>query len=348
VTAVVHGFHDGAIWCPSPADGEPMRTVAWSWPEPTLRSRYVHFTTEEGRRAVVAERRLRAEPHEFFYGRGPFAVPEGGWFHPDRQWCLGRAACAVLLVADVLPSWCSPFEACWPGTEVALRHAEAVGYQEAAGLLDGSLRQVLRLPDGSLYGALVPAGYRPLPASPLAATIPDVRGLLAELTRHGDGFAACCSPLHGTGHWRAVAATGLRLALQTSGANPALVFAFAMLHDAFRQGDGADPAHGRRAAEALDGLERGDWLRLDGRQRSILFEALADHPHGRTTAEPTIGCCWDADRLDLGRCGIKVDVELLSTEAGRRSNICSTVQAPSWRELWAARSDPARRPQGAS
>jgi uncharacterized protein len=347
VSVLVYGFRDGAITVPSPADGQPMRTVAWSWPEPTLRTRYLHFTTEAGQQAILERRRLEAEPSEWFYGRGCFAVPEGGCFQPQRQHRLGRPApCAVLLRADRLPDWCSPFEACWRGPTLPLREVTAVGYDQAVGLLDGSLRRVLRRPDGSLYGVVVPVGYRPLPPSPLVGVIPDPRGLLGELTRHqGDGFAACCSPLHGTEHWRQVAADGTSLARITRGADAGLVFAFAMLHDAFRAGDGPDPGHGRRAAQALDGLVRDDWLRLDSRQQSILFEALADHPHGRTTAEPTIGCCWDADRLDLGRCGIVPDPALLSTSAA--SNICSTqsphvwlfprASAPSWRELWAAR-----------
>ncbi|TML82741.1 MAG: hypothetical protein E6G09_09645, partial [Actinobacteria bacterium] len=37
---------------------------------------------------------------------------------------------------------------------------------------------------------------------------------------------------------------------------------------------------------------------------------------GLTTTNPTIGCCWDADRLDLGRVGIEPDPELMSTIAG--------------------------------
>ncbi len=346
MSVFVFGARNGAIYAPSPTDDSPLRMVVWSWPEPTLRTRYLHFTTEEGQRTILESRRLVADPHEWFFGRGCFAVREGGRFQPGPggQRGVGRAAThAVLLRVDRLPDWCSPFEACWRGPTLPLREVEAIGYQQAAGLLDRSLRQIGRLPDGSLLGA--PAGYRPLPRSPLEQTIPDVRGLYELLTSHEPGvFVACCSPLHGERHWRQVAATGLELAKHTPGADPGLVFAFAMLHDAFRQHDRADPGHGLRAAEALDELCADDWLRLDGRQQTILFEALADHPHGRTTLEPTIGCCWDADRLDLGRCGIIPDPALLSTVAA--SNACSTgrdsltsaagrrQKSPSWRELW--------------
>ena len=38
---------------------------------------------------------------------------------------------------------------------------------------------------------------------------------------------------------------------------------------------------------------------------------------GETTTDPTIGCCWDADRLDLGRVGIEPEAEYQSTVAAR-------------------------------
>jgi hypothetical protein len=57
---------------------------------------------------------------------------------------------------------------------------------------------------------------------------------------------------------------------------------------------------------------------LNEAKRRELREALADHDRGLTTANPTIGCCWDADRLDLGRVGIEPDPELMSTDAGRK------------------------------
>jgi hypothetical protein len=38
---------------------------------------------------------------------------------------------------------------------------------------------------------------------------------------------------------------------------------------------------------------------------------------GGTTSDPTIGACWDADRLDLWRLGRRPDPMLLSTPAAR-------------------------------
>ncbi len=317
-----------------------QRVSGWCLPEPTLRSRYLHFTTRELAATVVASGRLDASELELRHERGVFAVPVGGTWRAAQL--ANPAEVAVLAVADALPDWCLPTEAAWKVAALPLRRAELLELEAARVLLDGRLRRLLRGDDGQLHGA--PAGYRPLPASPLAAIIPDPRGLFGVLTSHEPGrFAACCSLLHGTTHWRQVAAAGLVAARQTAGADIALVFCFAMLHDAFRQDDGPDPEHGRRGAEALERLCADDWLRLDGRQHMVLFEALVDHPHGRTSLDPTIGCCWDADRLDLPRVGVRVDPALLSTVAGRAQveQVFEDprVEPPSWRALWAAYAD---------
>jgi uncharacterized protein len=38
-----------------------------------------------------------------------------------------------------------------------------------------------------------------------------------------------------------------------------------------------------------------------------------------TSEVPTIGVCWDADRLDLTRVGIMPDPEFFSTAAGKEA-----------------------------
>jgi hypothetical protein len=52
-------------------------------------------------------------------------------------------------------------------------------------------------------------------------------------------------------------------------------------------------------------------------QRALLAVALAEHSDGTRTDDPTIGVCWDADRLNLWRLGRKPLPRLLSTDAGR-------------------------------
>jgi uncharacterized protein len=53
-----------------------------------------------------------------------------------------------------------------------------------------------------------------------------------------------------------------------------------------------------------------------------LQAALVDHDRGLVSIDPTIGACWDADRLELGRAGVKVRPDLLSTSTGKR---CATA-----------------------
>ena len=84
-----------------------------------------------------------------------------------------------------------------------------------------------------------------------------------------------------------------------------MVLLFALLHDAFRVNEGDDEAHGPRAATfaASTAVELG----LTSKQVSMLCEALADHTDGTTSSKRTVGTCWDADRLTLGRVGIRID-----------------------------------------
>jgi uncharacterized protein len=50
----------------------------------------------------------------------------------------------------------------------------------------------------------------------------------------------------------------------------------------------------------------------------LLLRALTEHADGYKSEDPTIGVCWDADRLDLPRVGIQPNRELLSTTAARK------------------------------
>lgn len=125
------------------------------------------------------------------------------------------------------------------------------------------------------------------------------------------------TPLHGADHWRGVAAAGIRIIEAGCLADPAVVFAFSVLHDAYRMSEGHDPEHGARAAKLAEYLSDQDWFALDSYQKAVLEQALVDHDQGLTTDDPTIGACWDADRLTLPRVGITPDPQFLSTDAGR-------------------------------
>lgn len=147
------------------------------------------------------------------------------------------------------------------------------------------------------------------------------------------------SPLHGEEHWRCVAATGLALASAHREADRVLAFCFGLLHDTRRWNDSLDPDHGRRAARFAGELRDEGALTLDDTRFRMLDEALRRHADGATSDDPTIGTCWDADRLHLPRVHIQPDPRLLSTAAAARPEALPAAAAlrasgpPAWAEL---------------
>ena len=131
------------------------------------------------------------------------------------------------------------------------------------------------------------------------------------------GYALPEGGIHGKAHWARVKKTGLRI-VKASGGDPEVVRLFALFHDSRRENEKRDPGHGLRGAEFAKSL-RGTLVHLDDAQFELLHYACAHHTDGTTSTDPTIGACWDADRLDLGRVGIDPDEEFLSTEAGKVS-----------------------------
>jgi uncharacterized protein len=121
--------------------------------------------------------------------------------------------------------------------------------------------------------------------------------------------------VHGASHWARVRQNGLRLC-EFTGANPRVVEAFAFLHDSKRLSDGYDPLHGQRAANFVKSLPT-SLLKLSASELKLLVAACEGHSHGVMFADVTICTCWDADRLDLGRGGIRPDPARLCTEAAR-------------------------------
>ena len=126
--------------------------------------------------------------------------------------------------------------------------------------------------------------------------------------------------IHGTEHWQRVLANGLFIALVTPEADPFVIAAFAALHDAYRLEDGNDPEHGSRAAQHARSFGNLGTLSLSLEQLDTLCVALEEHDRGGVTEHPTIGACWDADRLDLPRVGVEVDPSFLSMPAALALN----------------------------
>ena len=144
-------------------------------------------------------------------------------------------------------------------------------------------------------------------------SIPDAASLVDAVLERSTGKD---SFIHGESHWQRVAAAGLTLLTETPGADPALVFLFALFHDSMRLNDSYDPEHGPRGA-ALARELRGKAFDLEDAEMGLLAFACEEHANGGIGPDPTVGVCWDADRLNLWRVGIIPDPRFLSTEAAR-------------------------------
>jgi uncharacterized protein len=132
------------------------------------------------------------------------------------------------------------------------------------------------------------------------------------------GYALRPMGTHGLPHWARVMETGLRLA-ELTGADPHVVELFAVFHDARRINEGIDHGHGRRGARLLLSL-REQLPDLDDARLALLVDACERHTAGETEGDVTIGTCWDADRLDLGRVGTMPSPNRLCTEPARRKD----------------------------
>ena len=125
--------------------------------------------------------------------------------------------------------------------------------------------------------------------------------------------------IHGAPHWARVRQNGLFLAWWT-GANNKVVELFAFLHDVERENDGHDPEYGYRAADLAIELA-GNLIDVDDHELKLLTRACQGHSNGHTQSDVTVMTCWDADRLDLGRIGIKPSANKLCTAKAKDPEI---------------------------
>ena len=121
--------------------------------------------------------------------------------------------------------------------------------------------------------------------------------------------------VHGVSHWARVLENGRRLARLT-GAKLEVVELFALFHDARRLNERRDDQHGQRGAELALAL-RGEYFDLAEADFELLQTACTYHTAGLTEADLTVQTCWDADRLDLLRCGIRPTPAYLCTPAAK-------------------------------
>ncbi|KIQ96264.1 hypothetical protein [Lysobacter sp. A03] len=137
--------------------------------------------------------------------------------------------------------------------------------------------------------------------------------LLREIRRQ---FRLDWAGHHGFPHWARVYRHGLYVG-RAVGADLRVVELFAFLHDSQRENEYTDPEHGSRAAHYACWLRSKGRFELDAPALDLLVAACQGHSDGHQLADPTVMACWDADRLDLGRVGIRPDPRRLCTVPAR-------------------------------
>jgi uncharacterized protein len=110
---------------------------------------------------------------------------------------------------------------------------------------------------------------------------------------------------------------GLELVAEVAGCDAAVVLLFGLLHDSQRLNDGHDPLHGERAAGFVRRLAGEGLIVLSEERLGVLCHACAEHANGGVSSDPTVGVCWDADRLNLWRVNVRPEARWLSTGAGK-------------------------------
>jgi uncharacterized protein len=123
--------------------------------------------------------------------------------------------------------------------------------------------------------------------------------------------------IHGLPHWIRVERNGLDFAV-AEGGDQDVVSLFALFHDSRRINDDADPDHGSRGARLAQDLREEGLFAITDEQFRLLAYACENHTDETYCEEPTVACCWDADRLDLARIDVVPDPDMLNTATARR------------------------------
>lgn len=125
---------------------------------------------------------------------------------------------------------------------------------------------------------------------------------------------------HGLSHWQRVERNGILLSTENGtirkDVNLKVVRFFAYLHDKCRLNDWADLDHGIRSADMLPGIRETILKDFTDEEVSLLDKACRYHTTEQCTGIPTVDVCFDADRLDLGRVGVKPNPKFMATEQG--------------------------------
>lgn len=123
-------------------------------------------------------------------------------------------------------------------------------------------------------------------------------------------------PIHGVMHWDRVYNNGMRLCMNDDRVNKRVVWLFAYLHDCCRENDGNDDQHGYRASQFITIIRNTVLKEVTDEEIMLLKRACELHTSTHRIGDPTIDACFDADRLDLTRCGIIPDSYRMATKRG--------------------------------
>ena len=127
--------------------------------------------------------------------------------------------------------------------------------------------------------------------------------------------------LHGTAHWMRVRRNGLILS-NRSGGNRKVVELFALFHDSLRMNEGWDEFHGERGAQQAYKFWKRGAFPASPSEFELLEWACTEHTTGgNEPGDDTVATCWDADRLDLWRVGIRPNPYKLCTPTARNNEL---------------------------
>lgn len=123
------------------------------------------------------------------------------------------------------------------------------------------------------------------------------------------------SIVHGLNHWQNVWHNALFLS-EKEGVDALVPQLFAVTHDFQRLTDSVDPQHGPRAARLIQN-NKALQQALTAQQLKDLVYACQTHTGGKRAPNIVVGICWDADRLDITRVGIRLDAQYLTTQTAK-------------------------------
>lgn len=156
---------------------------------------------------------------------------------------------------------------------------------------------------------------------------------MRDLIRKLEKLSSYRGTLHGPEHWIRVRQFGLELASlnHLNEWEAQCVEIFSLVHDLGRIDDGRDKDHPLLGAKIFVESACEYFPDLDGTQIKIIELAVKHHADGITSGEASnlgmfsdieyddedvvtiVGCCWDADRLDLLRLWIQPKRKYMST-----------------------------------